>query len=116
MREIPGTGGRDFLYNSGYSLNCIGAQLNGLIEAGNGMGQKGVLLEIAEQAGDAKKASSELTKTVKRTSDMGGITAKALNDGTYLITATKPGFVTQTMQVYVSGGEMTKVVIELEKS
>lgn len=47
---------------------------------------------------------------------MGEITAKVLNDGTYLITATKPGFVTQTMQVYVSGGEMTKVVIELEKS
>lgn len=47
---------------------------------------------------------------------MGGITAKGLNDGTYLITATKPGFVMQTMQVYVSGGEMTKVVIELEKS
>lgn len=62
VREIPGTGTGDFLYNSGYNLNCIGAQLNGLTEAGNGMGQKGVLLEIAEQAGDAKKASSELTK------------------------------------------------------
>ena len=74
-----------------------------------------MLLEIAEQAGDAKKASSELSKTVKRTSAMGGTTAKGLNDGTYLITATKPGFVTRIMQVHVSGGEMSKVVIELVK-
>lgn len=101
------------IVNSGQRHLSMMVQVNDSV---SGAGEKGVTLEIAEQAIEGKTAGSELTKTVKRTSTMGGVMLRGLNDGTYLITATKPGFVTKNITAYVSQGEMSKVLIELIKS
>ena len=83
-------------------------------EAGAGIGLKSVELEITEQNGGVK-AGTDMTKTVKRTSEMGGCWIKGIAQGTYLIKASKEGYAAQTVTMYVNEGELTKVGIELVK-
>jgi len=85
-------------------------------EAGSGAGIKSVKLEISGQAEPGTKEGTDLTKTVKRTSDMGGCRIKGLQNGTYTLKASKVGYAVQTATMYVNEGELTRVMMELSKN
>jgi hypothetical protein len=65
-----------------------------------------------------KKSSSggtELTKSVKFTSPNGGFRYSGLADGTYELTAFRVGFSENRNLVYVNGGEISEIRINLQK-
>jgi len=68
---------------------------------------------VPDTNGDALKATADLTKTVKRTSALGGCQVKNLPEGKYLVTAEKAGWAPQSTVVYINAGEMSTAVLEL---
>lgn len=52
---------------------------------------------------------------VKKTADKGGFTLKGLADGQYVVTLKKVGYVTQTHNINVTSGELTKLTVKLKK-
>lgn len=82
-------------------------------ESGEGVGA--VKLEFILQTSEGKEASTDLMKSVKWTGPKGISNVDTLDAGTYLIRASKEGYVTQTVTAYVNEGELTRVVIEMVK-
>ncbi|MEI6060304.1 MAG: carboxypeptidase regulatory-like domain-containing protein [Bacteroidota bacterium] len=82
-----------------------------------GEGIEGVKAEIeeAEMEGNATKAGSELSKSVKYTAENGGFYVKSLIEGKYTLTVSKAGYKTQVLQMIVNNGEMCNVEIDLER-
>ena len=68
---------------------------------------------VPDTNGDALKATADLTKTVKRTSALGGCQVKNLPEGKYLVTAEKAGWAPQSTVVYINAGEMSTAILEL---
>jgi hypothetical protein len=64
-----------------------------------------------------QKAASHTTKEsiVKKTAAGGGLNVKSLEDGNYIVTASKPGYKDKQATVSVVNGEMAVLEIELEK-
>jgi hypothetical protein len=101
------------LGNEGIRHIALKVQVN---EAGSGAGISKAMLELAQQAAAGMKAGTDLMKSVKFTGGKGGSLTKSLESGTYLLTVSKAGYVTQTVTVYVTAGEMTGVVVALVKN
>jgi len=69
-------------------------------------------------ANDEKKAAStgaDLAKNVKRTGPQGHANLKSLPQGTYTVTISKPGYVTQTVTIYVVDGELCNLEVAMER-
>lgn len=79
-------------------------------------GLAGVTLTIEPVNGTAgkSKGGSELSKNVKITAAKGGFTVKTLENGTYMVTASKEGYAPQTYTAYVTNGELCVVNIALQ--
>jgi hypothetical protein len=71
-------------------------------------------LAAGSPAGSAPNTTNAVQLT-KKTGDKGAFQEKNLADGTYTATATKNGYKPQTINFTVTGGEMTKVDIVMEK-
>jgi len=50
----------------------------------------------------------------KKTAAKGGFVVKTLAEGTYAVTASKPGYKDEVLQLYLSEGEMKEVVFKME--
>jgi len=74
-----------------------------------------LIVETAETEGVKAASGPDLVKVVKKASAQGGSNIKTLAEGKYIITASRPGYITQTITVNVVKGEFTKVNIELVK-
>ena len=74
-----------------------------------------VVIETAVPEGMKASSGADLVKVVKKTESKGGSRVKSLAEGSYIITVSRPGYVTQTVTVTVVKGELCKVVIELVK-
>jgi len=70
-------------------------------------------IETAEADGLKADSGTDLVKIIKKASAKGGSNIKTLTEGKYIITASRPGYITQTMIVIVIKGEFTKVKVEL---
>jgi len=76
-----------------------------------------VLLTLIPTNGLMKAAASnDKNNIVKKTAAGGGSNYKSLADGTYTVTATKPGFKDATMTVNVVNGELKVLEIQMEKA
>jgi hypothetical protein len=53
---------------------------------------------------------------VKKTADKGGFQIKNMPDGTYMVTIEKIGYAPKTLTVYITGSEMAKLDVKLEKN
>ena len=84
-------------------------------DAASGETLAGTLLVIETAGTDGLKATmgSDLVKMVKKAAAKGGSNIKNLAEGKYIITASRPGYITQTITVIVIKGEFTKVKVEL---
>jgi len=86
-------------------------------DALSGDGLANVTLTLAPTNGLLKAASANGNGSiVKKTADGGGSHFKSLDDGTYTLTAEKPGFKKVVETVNVVNGEMTVLEIKLEKA
>ena len=74
-----------------------------------------VVIETAVPEGMKASSGADLVKVVKKTESKGGSRVKSLAEGSYIITVSRPGYVTHTVTVTVVKGELCKVVIELVK-
>lgn len=85
-------------------------------DALTGKGQAGATVVFEPGNGTAMKTKggADLVKTVKKASVKGGLNLKTLPAGTYLVTVSKEGYVTQTVTVYVNDGELTTVNVALQ--
>ena len=50
----------------------------------------------------------------KKTAAKGGFVVKTLAAGTYVVTASKPGYKEEVLQLYLSEGEMKELVFKME--
>jgi hypothetical protein len=66
--------------------------------------------------GVKEAGSPEFTKSVKFTSINGGFRIKSLPTGTYSCTVELKGYITQTFNVYVNAGVLTRVKVALVKT
>jgi hypothetical protein len=84
-------------------------------DEGTGAGVQRVKLNIEEtpEEGHAPKSGSELAKNVKFTASNGGCNIKTLPEGRHTLTLSKPGYITQVVQVNVVAGERCDVDINL---
>ena len=71
------------------------------------------LTKVETEESKKKGGGSDLAKNVKFTSPLGGCQVKSLEAGSYSITATKEGFLPQTVTVFVNDGETSEVKIEM---
>jgi hypothetical protein len=62
----------------------------------------------------SKSGGGDLQKGVKKTASKGRFSIKTLASGTYLVTATKEGYATQTTTLYVNAGELTNITLALQ--
>lgn len=53
---------------------------------------------------------------VKKTANKGGFQIKNMPDGTYMVTIEKIGYAPKTLTVYITGSEMAKLDVKLEKN
>jgi len=85
-------------------------------DAVTGLGLKGVkaVFELVTDAEMKTASGAELAKNVKISSAKGGLNIKTMVAGTYLVTVSKQGYVTQTATIYVNGGELTTVSMALQ--
>lgn len=86
-------------------------------DEGSGAGIPRVKLNIEEtpEEGHTPISGSELAKNVKFTFSNGGCNIKTLPEGRYTLTLSKPGYITQVLQVNVVAGERCDVDIKLVK-
>jgi len=92
-----------------------GQTVRGLVtDSATSMGIKGVTVSFEPGNGNETKAGTELSKTVKQTADKGGFTIDSLETGTYRVSASKEGYTTQSLTVYITDGELTNVNIALQ--
>jgi len=82
---------------------------------GEGLPKTQLLIEPAGNGAMKAASGANLVKVVKRTEAKGGSKLKSLPEGTYTITASRPGYATQTLSVTLVKGELGKVTIELAK-
>lgn len=122
--ELVKTSHPDF-YNSYKNLRKVVTTGKGKLamqvmvkDAVTGEGIQKVMVVIEEANGDGKKQMSgaELVKNVKHTSKKGGFKLKSLPEGTYTITASKPGFATEVITVNVVAGELSNVAFKFVKN
>lgn len=78
-----------------------------------GTGIKSVRVALLQTAGELTDAGTDLMKSVKRTADKGWLYYKTLPTGTYELTLSMAGYVTQTVTVYVNEGVLTKTEVAL---
>jgi hypothetical protein len=83
---------------------------------GEGIQKVMVVIEAANGEGTKQMSGADLAKNVKRTSKKGGFKLKSLPEGTYNLTASKPGFVTEVLTVNVVTGEMSNVAFKFVKN
>jgi len=85
-------------------------------DAVTGLGLKGVqaVFELVTDAEMKSASGAELVKNVKKSSAKGGLNIKTMAAGTYLVTVSKQGYVTQTATIYVNAGELTSVTMALQ--
>ena len=82
-----------------------------------GEGEKGVKVTFVSQNGALKSTSVKAEKPiVKITAAKGIFKIKTMADGTYTATIHKSGFKEQIVTVTIAQGEMTELIIELEKN
>jgi hypothetical protein len=85
--------------------------------AQTGEPEANVTLTLTPANGLMKAAATNgKSNIVKKTATGGGSNYKSLADGTYTVTATKPGFKDVIMTVNVVNGELTVLEIKMEKS
>jgi hypothetical protein len=85
--------------------------------ATTGAGIKGVKVSFEQQNGSLKTAAAKAEKPlVKTTAEKGIFKIKSLAAGMYTATVNKPGFKEQIVTVTVADGDMTELIVELEKS
>lgn len=88
-----------------------------ITDAVSGAGVKGVKVSFAQQNGTLKAAAAKAEKPlVKTTAEKGIFKIKSLPAGTYTATIIKPGYKEQVVTVTVADGDMTELIVELEKS
>ena len=87
-----------------------------ITDSSAGKGLAGALIAFEPINGTVikSKAGADLVKNVKIASAKGGLNLKTLPAGTYLITASKEGFMPQTVTVYLNDGELTTVNVALQ--
>jgi len=85
-------------------------------DAVTGLGLKGVktVFELVTDAEMKAAATADLVKNVKKSSAKGGLNIKTMPAGTYLVTVSKQGYVTQTATIYVNEGELTTLTLALQ--
>ncbi len=81
-------------------------------EAGNGNPIKGVTFRFVHSDLKVPGSNGEI---VKKTADGGSFNLKNIAPGNYQVVISKPGFVEKKVLVSVSEGEMTELVVELER-
>lgn len=81
---------------------------------GEGVGGAIIAFEPVNGTVMKSKSGADLVKNVKKASAKGGLNLKAMETGTYLVTVSKNGFVTQTSTIFVNEGELTTVNIALQ--
>lgn len=85
--------------------------------AATGAPEANVTITLSPANGLMKAAASNgKSNIVKKTAAGGGSNYKNLADGTYTVTATKPGFKDVVMTVNVVNGELTVLEIKMEKA
>lgn len=118
LMELVQTDDPDF-YDSYRSLRRVETAGKGFLTlkilvtdaaTGTGIPKVKLLLEAVAEA-DAANAGTKISS--KLTSALGGINIKSLPQGKYTINASKPGFISQTVQAIVITGELCNVTIEL---
>lgn len=86
-------------------------------DATSGDGVANVSLSIAPANGQMRAMSVQSKKAdVKKTAKGGGANYKSLEDGEYVVTASKPGFKDVVMNISVVNGESTILEIPMEKA
>ena len=83
---------------------------------GVGLPKVKIVIEEVEGAGKMAAAGSDLAKIVKISSAKGGSNTKSMPDGNYIATASRPDYVTQTVNFTIVNGVMTNVVIDMVKA
>ncbi|NVO21647.1 MAG: carboxypeptidase regulatory-like domain-containing protein [Bacteroidetes bacterium] len=77
-------------------------------EISSNVGMAGVLVTFQHSNGSIGKIVYE-----KKTKGKGGFFIPSLDDGTYLVTASKEGYQPQTKTVFINQGELTRIELEL---
>jgi len=92
-------------------------KLNALIsDAATGKGIKGAKVSFVPQNSMTKAASIKGEKPlVKTTTEKGGFNIKSLAAGIYTATVSKPGYKDQVVTVTVDDGDLTELIVKLEK-
>jgi hypothetical protein len=85
-------------------------------DADTGIGMKAVIFTFTKTPNGKEAGSPELTKSVKRSGAKGGFMLKSLAPGTYSCSVTFEGYLTQTFNVYVNAGVLTRVSVALVKA
>jgi hypothetical protein len=88
-----------------------------VIDAATGQPMSGVTITITKVNSTEMKQSSgaDLVKSVKRTAKGGGFQSKSESSGGYIVTASKPGFVDKTINVFINDSEMSVVNLTLDR-
>lgn len=84
--------------------------------AKTGAPEANVKLTLIPMNGQLKAGANGKSSIVKKTAAGGGSNYKSLADGSYTVTATKPGFKDVTENVNVVNGELTVLKIKMEEA
>lgn len=88
-----------------------------VIDAESGDALKGAQLVFAAQPAEGKLNVAKLTDAiVKKTADKGGFYIKTLADGMYTVNISKLGYESQEATLAVSGGELSLLEVQLNRS
>ncbi len=87
-----------------------------VIHKGTREGLKGVtiIFEAADEETAAALKAYTGGNAPRKTARMGGFTKKSFIEGAFKVTASKVGFITQRVTVYIRNGETTRILFEMQ--